>query len=345
MNSSVGTSASQFLPPPGTNFIAVIDASLPFLMIAATMGSMLFGMLLALLFFSTPSMRRTPIFVLNVLAVTVGIAYAIINIQSLEFPYTPLKSQIVITSGALNTVAPLLVDCILLLRLYAVFPRRTTPRVQWLAIIGIPVLIKIGRLINIIIFLTYYSRIYTSADAGGGEILLTSRLPSIKIEWFLQMFDNVFSSALFLWRVNHQRLFDKNQTVSQKVKHLFWISTSNFVFPVILSVVQITIYMVNADNYLLVLYVEQVNFHFTIITAGKNQIVFATVWAAEGRWEHSHYNTASTTEQLSTGRYPPPNSTGHLCQTADVVVFTSTKTSGSQSVDDVSAGAFEMVRA
>lgn len=68
--------------------------------------------------------------------------------------------------------------------------------------------------------------------------------------------------------------------MSQTVKTLFWISTTNFVFPFILSLTQLIIYLVKPDEYLTALYVEAVNYHLTVIG-----VVFATVWAAEVRWE------------------------------------------------------------
>jgi len=66
--------------------------------------------------------------------------------------------------------------------------------------------------------------------------------------------------------------------MSQTIKSLFWISVSNFVFPVILGISQLTTYLVN-PNSLTPLYIEAVNFHITIMG-----VVFATLWVAEGEW-------------------------------------------------------------
>lgn len=74
-------------------------------------------------------------------------------------------------------------------------------------------------------------------------------------------------------------------TVSQTIRTLFWISATNFVFPVMLSVVQLVVYFARPDNYLIALYVAQVNFYFTIMG-----VVFATLWVAEGRWKKVHLN-------------------------------------------------------
>lgn len=78
--SASSTDTQPIFPPPGTNFLASIDAALPFLLIASTMSSVLLVMLVALLFFSTPSMRRKPIFILNVAAILLSIAGGVINV-------------------------------------------------------------------------------------------------------------------------------------------------------------------------------------------------------------------------------------------------------------------------
>ena len=73
-------------------------------------------------------------------------------------------------------------------------------------------------------------------------------------------------------------------TVSQKITTFFWISTSNFVFPVLFGIVQISIYMSKPNDYLLAVYVNVVNVYVNIMG-----VVFATVWAAEARWAAVHH--------------------------------------------------------
>lgn len=68
------------IPPPGTNSLATIGTVIPFLMINATMGAVEFAMLLALFFFPTVASRRKPLFILNVTALVMGIASAVIQI-------------------------------------------------------------------------------------------------------------------------------------------------------------------------------------------------------------------------------------------------------------------------
>lgn len=67
-------------PPPDTIWVAEVGPALNFIMIGATMGSAHVTMLMALFFFSTPILRRKPVFSLNVLALLLGIAGAVTNI-------------------------------------------------------------------------------------------------------------------------------------------------------------------------------------------------------------------------------------------------------------------------
>ena len=108
----------------------------------------------------------------------------------------PMSPRVVITMGILDGVTPLFVDSILLLRVYSVFPLRTTSRLKLATIMGASILVKIARLINASYFMAKYSENVHSLDksttaVGGGMVLVTSPLPSVKIEWFLRMFDNM----------------------------------------------------------------------------------------------------------------------------------------------------------
>ncbi|KAI0316862.1 hypothetical protein OF83DRAFT_1047825, partial [Amylostereum chailletii] len=273
--------------PPGTNWLATIDSAIVFLMICATMGAVMFVMLLALLFFSTSSARRKPIFVLNIVAILVGITSAVVIIVALKYPETPGNARVFFFEASINAYAPTFVDCILLVRLYAVFPLHSTPRLRFIFVIGVPALLNVGRLVNATVYLVNFGRIVFEHRreeiivGGGGAVQIVSRHPTVKIECFLQIFDNLFSSALFLSRLrgHDSALRSRSQSFPEKVYTLFWISTCNFVFPVLLSIVQVVIYMVRPADYLIATYVQEANLYLTTIF-----LVFATVWVFEGRW-------------------------------------------------------------
>ncbi|KAK7453541.1 hypothetical protein VKT23_011821 [Stygiomarasmius scandens] len=301
-------STSSFLPPPGTNWIEALRPAVTFMLIGATMGSVMVVMLLALLFFSTPSLRKTPIFLLNVIVILLGLCGAIINIyeevRSTLYPNVRENPTVIIAMGAVDGITPTLADSILLLRVWALFPLQTTPPLLMAFIFGVPVFLKIARFINATIYLAAYARdVQAWTAAQGGSILVTSSLPSVKIEWFLQVFDNAISSSVFLLQLRKRKTFKASSTFKQKLSTLFWIATSNFVFPVVMGIIQLTIYMATG-NYLLALYIEEVNFHFTIIG-----VVFATVWAAELRWASTRgyhdYEAHGTSVPIDSARFPP----------------------------------------
>lgn len=108
-------------------------------------------------------------------------------------PDIPLNKHVIIASAGFHGIVPIFIDSILLLRLYAAYPYRYTSRWRFAFIMGFAVLLKIGRLINTGIFVSYFSRTITATTGvEGAAILVTSKLPSIKIEWTLQVVDDVY---------------------------------------------------------------------------------------------------------------------------------------------------------
>ncbi|OBZ67917.1 hypothetical protein A0H81_12149 [Grifola frondosa] len=144
------------IPPPGTNFIAVIQPSVTYLMIGTTSGTILVSMLLALFFFSTRSMRHQPIFLANIIAICFGLTLSLFNgyveIRALLSPADPIHAATFVAYAVINSIGPILVDSILLIRLFAVFPFTSTPRLRWIGIVSFPILMKIARIINNAVF-------------------------------------------------------------------------------------------------------------------------------------------------------------------------------------------------
>ena len=66
-------------PPPGLNYIAALQPSITFLMIGTTFAGILLPLLVALFHFSTKNTRRKPIFILNVISITLGLVLGIYN--------------------------------------------------------------------------------------------------------------------------------------------------------------------------------------------------------------------------------------------------------------------------
>ena len=109
--------------------------------------------------------------------------------------------QIMMAMSVLIGIGPTLVDSILLLRIYSVFPPRTTPYIQLFFVMGIPILISVARFVNSIIYINSYAHsVHTTTELGSASILIRSHLPCVKIEWFLQVFDNLSVGQKFMTR-------------------------------------------------------------------------------------------------------------------------------------------------
>ena len=82
MASAPNASIMSNRPPPGTNYIAAIEPSLNLLMIGTVWSSFLIPIAVSLFFFSTSSLRRRPVFILNVLSVGLGLVQGALNIYN-----------------------------------------------------------------------------------------------------------------------------------------------------------------------------------------------------------------------------------------------------------------------
>lgn len=67
-------------PPPGLNYIEAIRPSFLMLTLGTVWSSMLIPCLIALFLFPTARLRKSPVFILNVLGVTLGLVLGVFNI-------------------------------------------------------------------------------------------------------------------------------------------------------------------------------------------------------------------------------------------------------------------------
>src|SRR6266576_19517 len=102
----------------------------------------------------------------------------------------------------------LFVESILLIRLWAIYPFRTTPLKIFLAIFIPIALVKLARLANAISFVVYRSAEIRATQSIFGLLHSNeSRFPNYAIEWSLQVVDNTSASVLFLVKLNEARAF------------------------------------------------------------------------------------------------------------------------------------------
>ena len=106
-------------------------------------------------------------------------------------PLHPTPLSINITIGVLGAIQSILIDTTLLLRLLAVYPLPSVGPKIYLGILVLPVLLKIARIINLILFIKVLAD--ATRDPLTANILIAQiweRAPYLKIEWFAQLFDN-----------------------------------------------------------------------------------------------------------------------------------------------------------
>ncbi|KAI0655750.1 hypothetical protein C8Q70DRAFT_923124 [Cubamyces menziesii] len=280
------------LPPPGTNYVAAIEPSLNLLLLDTILSSFLVPTTMILLYFSTSATRRTPVFIMNILSITLALALGVINIynQSRAILAKPVDPTLNTAFASILVLAPLFSESILVFRVVAVYP----PRFMWwpkrLLVYGPIIAFKGGRIANIVVFIVRwvqlnrhaYNPLQTGQDAWN--------LPNVKIEWILQFLDMSFASALFLARL-HARVRTKRKeglsessfgtytsgsrmSFSSRIRTLFWIAASNLVIPVLLILVQL-VYIFHDSNFLHGTYVFFVNVNMQIIG-----VLMATIWSS-----------------------------------------------------------------
>jgi hypothetical protein len=181
-------------PPAGMNYIAAIKPSLTFIMVVTPLGSILVPIIVMLFVFSTAKSRSQWVFQLNVLACCLGIAEAILNavleINLILEPLTPQPQSIFTSVITLSVLSPMLVDSILLTRILAFYPSRTSSALSRLKVIAFPLLIKSGRFIAVVLYLSDYT-----LTQNLGNVLLVVQAgwyknPYMLAEWTLQVVDN-----------------------------------------------------------------------------------------------------------------------------------------------------------
>ncbi|KAJ7588092.1 hypothetical protein C8J56DRAFT_827326 [Mycena floridula] len=276
-----------------------IRPAFSFILIAAIFSAMLIPLLIMLFALSTPKTRRTPIFALNVLAVVLGIIVGALSnhltIQSVLSPFSGVNPTEDFVYNILYVWMPWISEAVLLVRVIVVF-RPTYQRMSnMVLLLGFPVVIKTARAVINIMFLVQWKR-NTSSSGAVNQFNTTQSLDTWmpKVDWILELFDNAYISFLFLWRLGTQaHLFDaatigrveaadSRGSLTSKLKTLFWIASTNFVFPLIFGLCQV-ILLFSGKNILIAASVEMVNVYVAIIST-----VFATIWSSTSSFKEAN---------------------------------------------------------
>ncbi|KAJ3775779.1 hypothetical protein FB446DRAFT_823924 [Lentinula raphanica] len=216
--------------------------------------------LLCLLFWSsTVENRKKPLFIANVVTLSIGIVLGLLNVillvQSLLHPSTNIDKSAQLAFTTFMALIGEFIDSVLIFRVVVVFPWSTTQRALWLAIFLPLAALKAGRLANIITFIVIYHRKAQDVTTLNqfGDICLS--MPEPIAVWILQIIDNAACSFIFLWWLHKTQSFserlgggdDGKASFAQRLRTLFWIALSNYVFPAIFTLAMLIIYIVEKD--------------------------------------------------------------------------------------------------
>ncbi|KAJ7503611.1 hypothetical protein B0H11DRAFT_2222237 [Mycena galericulata] len=230
-------------------FVGGIREAFAFLLVSTVFGSILIPLLILLFVLSTPQTRRKPIFILNVFSVGLGIIAAGMNahlaIKPILAPFNPINLTEGLVFTVLDVWLPWIAEAILLVRIAVVFPRSKLP-----LLLAFPLTIKIGRIVLSIIFTIRWVKLTLAGNSSQFSVLGDLGRPLFKASFLLELFDNAYVSLLFLWKLrlhSRPRLFDGSgierinagESYTSKIQRLFWIASTNFIFPLIFGIIRI----------------------------------------------------------------------------------------------------------
>ncbi|KAI6102957.1 hypothetical protein F5141DRAFT_1217531 [Pisolithus sp. B1] len=235
--------------------------------------STLFVVLFAL---STKESRRRLVFRLNVLAI------CLVLTMELIFDSSNLVSiNIYIATIIFLVFPPLLYDSILLTRLFALYPFRSTPSTTLVKIFAFPFCIKCARVVVITCGVHFYFGSGLTAEALiQDQSTDWFRSPYLIAEWVMQIADNLYTVSLFLYNLHIRTSSIKRArpSIAERIRQIFYISIANFVFPLIFNIAQIIFIMtdqspITGSRLLLI------NNYVTVMG-----VLCATLWFSGSEW-------------------------------------------------------------
>ncbi|KAI0763481.1 hypothetical protein BD413DRAFT_643056 [Trametes elegans] len=221
---------------------AVVKASLKHLV----NGTISFAV--ALFYFSTPTMMRQPVFMRNVISVFLGLGRASSTctiwctlLQLAPARYAP-SVGVNTAFVCFSALIPLFTESILLIRVHTVFPPRRLAWPQRLAVHGTITAFKTTR---VAIHLAFLSQ-WRDAIVGGANSFTLGTIawhsPGGTSFTFLLFLSKLRSGMM----IHHQLVPTQSVTSAwtrgtyvHRLRTLFWIAVSNYVFPVILNLIQL----------------------------------------------------------------------------------------------------------
>lgn len=286
-----------------TSFIQDIRAPFTFITVVTPLCACLVTLLVVLFAFSTAESRRRLIFRLNVIAICFALMLGVLNFivsgNAILRPFSPVSQSLYAVTIIFAMFPPVFYDSILLTRILALYPTERTSLFTLVRILAFPICVKCGRLV----VLSLYIHQYLISAPGVAPLTVQAEItwfrnPYVTTEWTLQMFDNLYSSGFFLYKLYIQsasisplRLtldsftltLPQTSEVGRRIRQILFISTANFVFPVLFNIGQIICITVDSSFYIGTVLLLA-NSYVSVIG-----VLCATIWAAGGDYVHRHH--------------------------------------------------------
>ncbi|PIL26420.1 hypothetical protein GSI_12177 [Ganoderma sinense ZZ0214-1] len=290
MNGAASQGAASSRP---ADEAAALNGAMDLLLLTTMCTGILIPISIAL-FFTFSRIWRTPVFILNVLALALGFANGGLTINYVRTVFSGKipESRLVLVFMSMSFLIPICVQCVLIIRVIAVYPPWRLKRMETLFIYGTFAVLFIARIVNMTLFLNKVAQDISSSGADTITISLYAvSLPNGKAEWTLQSINDLYASVLFLLRLNQAQVFRRNgglasvlntgnRSYTARLQALFWIAVFNFVFPVLLNVV-IVVLSFRERNILRTTDVIMLNSFVEIIC-----VLLATVCCTETYWDY-----------------------------------------------------------
>ena len=198
-----------FLEP----LFSALHTELVMIITASFMSALTFSVLLALFVFSTKRLRKRIIFILNAAALFLCFVYSFMNVMIGVCRYPPKQNyknsniffqvyaaisplggwipRAVAASAGFTGFLPIIVDCILLYRLFTVFPYHHTHRLKFFLIVVPPLVLKLVRSANIIMYMVdYVHKLRHLSLENVAATINASEDKNMVVAYFLSMADN-----------------------------------------------------------------------------------------------------------------------------------------------------------
>ncbi|KAJ7174278.1 hypothetical protein C8R46DRAFT_646887 [Mycena filopes] len=287
-------------------YVDAIRPAFPFILILTVFAAMLVPLLIMMFALSTPQSRRGPIFILNILAISSGIFLGVLGshlwISSILFPFAVVS----IVEDLIFTIFDIwlswFTEAVLLIRIAAAFPRSQLP-----ALLAFPVAIKIGRVVVNVLFSINWIKITLRGGLANQFSIISTQPVWFQVGFILELADNGYISALFLWRLAEKGHLFKSKAIGRvnssksssvsRLQHLFWIASTNFVFPLMFGVAQIV--AIFTGQVLLAASLQMANTYVEIIAT-----VFATIWSSTASFESATNQVGTAASYSNNGTHP-----------------------------------------